>query len=151
MKSLIIISALAFCSFGLAAQTVKEAEVPAATKSALIKIYPSAKVEKWEKEEGNYEAEFHNNKIETSVLISEGGTILETETEMKPDDLPKSIAEYVNKYLNGKKIKEASKIVYQKGKIGYEAEVDDIDYIFDENGTFVEKKAETDKDTDNNK
>jgi hypothetical protein len=151
MKNFMIITALALWSIATNAQEIKEAVVPAEAKAALMKIYPSAKVDKWEKEEGNYTAEFHNNKIETSVLISEGGTILETETEMNPDDLPKSITEYVVKYLNGKKIKEASKTIYQKGKIGYEAKVDDVDYIFDENGTFVEKKTKHGKANERDK
>jgi hypothetical protein len=147
MKTYILLIAFGI-TLNVTAQTVKETDVPPAAKAAFMKLYPTAKVEKWEKEDGNYEAEFDNNKVETSVLLSEGGTLLETETEMKTSELPKTVTEYVDKYLNGKKIKEASKIVYPQGKIGFEAEVDGIDYIFDENGTFVKKDIENDKEID---
>ncbi|MBC7861343.1 MAG: PepSY-like domain-containing protein, partial [Bacteroidia bacterium] len=65
------------------AQKMKEAEVPAAVKTKFTSLYPKAKVEKWEKEGANYEAEFTNNKIETSVIFDAAGSLIATEIEIK--------------------------------------------------------------------
>lgn len=53
------------------------------------------------------------------------------------------------KIYPAKKIDEAAKIVDASGKVTYEAEVDEADYIFDETGNFIsnkEKDKEEDKD-----
>ena len=68
MKTLFTIVSLGLGLSLANAQTVKEADVPTPVKDALKKQYPAAKVEKWEKEDTNYEAEFHINKIETSAV-----------------------------------------------------------------------------------
>lgn len=148
MKKTMLIAGMVLIAITSNAQKVKDSEVPAAVKTSFSKLYPSAKVEKWEKENGNYEAEFDNNKVETSVLMNASGSLMETEMEIKPSELPKSVSDYVAKNLAGKKIKEASKITDAAGKVSYEAEVDEADYIFDSNGTFLKKEVENDNDKD---
>ena len=130
------------------AQTVKEADVPAAVKSAFNTKYPNTKVEKWEKEGANFEAEFHANKVETCAVFDGAGTFLESEIEIKTSALPKSVSDYVTKNMPGKKIKEASKITTAGGKVSYEAEIDDAYYMFDDQGNFIGKETETDKKDD---
>jgi hypothetical protein len=151
MKTTITIFALALGINFANAQTVKEAEVPAAVKEALKKAYPTAKVEKWEKEEANYEAEIKVGKAESSVVYDASGNLVMTEVEIKVTELPKGVTDYINTNLKGKKAKEASKMTYTDGKVNYEAEVDDVDYIFDEKGNFIEKEKETDKKDDEKK
>lgn len=147
MKTFITLVTLGL-SFSLAnAQTLKEAQVPAAVKDALKKQYPNAKVEKWEKEGKNYEAEIEIGNAESSVVYDENGVLLETEIEIKVSELPKAVFEYFAKKFPEKKIKEASKITSANGKISYEAEVGDKDYIFDAEGNFVsEEQEKNDKD-----
>lgn len=148
MKKIVLLVALSLgVSLGYS-QKVKEAEVPAAVKESFVKHYPNTKVEKWEKEGSNFEAEFESNKVETSVLFDAAGNIIETEIEINIAALPKAASEYVSKNMPGKKIKEASKITDAKGKVTYEAEVDNADYIFDANGNFIKKEVEKDDDTD---
>ena len=142
MKKSIFLFAMGIVTISANAQTVKEADVPSAIKNSLTKLHPTAKVEKWEKEGNNYEAEFTENKVETSVEFGPNGQLIATETEMKVSDLPKAVSDYFAKNMPGKKIAEASKIVAASGTVGYEAEVDEVDYIFDSNGTFVEKIVE---------
>ena len=138
--------------FGSAyAQKVKEADVPAAVKESFAKKYAGAKVEKWEKEGAEFEAEFDMGKVETSASFDASGNFLQQEVEIKVAELPKAVSEYVTKNLAGKKIKEASKITDVKGTVMYEAEVDEADYIFDSNGSFLKKEVETDKDDDDKK
>ncbi len=142
MKTFILIAGL---SLGLSianAQKIKEADVPAPVKATFARQYPDIKSVKWEKEKGNYEAGFDLYKVETSLLMDEKGTILETESEIKVSELPKEVSDYITKTLPGKKIKEASRIVDPKGMITFEAEVDKLDYIFDSKGSFLNKKTE---------
>ena len=151
MKRSILLFAMAFIAISVNAQKVKEADVPPAIKASFTKLHPNAKVDKWEKEENNYEAEFTENKVETSVEFGPNGQLIATETEMNVSDLPKAIADYCTKNMPGKKIAEASKITGANGKISYEAEVDEADYIFDSTGNFLEKKVEKDGDKDDDK
>ncbi len=99
--------------------------------------YPHSNVKKWVKEDGNYEAAFDLNKVETTITLNSGGSILETETDITTANLPKATADYLAKNFAGKKIKEASKIIDPKGVVTYEAEVDGKDYTFDANGNFI--------------
>lgn len=144
------IATIALC-FGLSyanAQTVKEADVPTQVKDALKKQYPTAKVEKWEKEGSNFEAEFHVNKIETCAVYDSNGKFIESEIEIKESELPKGVADYISKNLSGKKVKESAKITDAAGKVSFEAEIDNIDYIFDSNGSLIKKEEENEKDGD---
>lgn len=148
MKTLIT-----FVTFGLGlslanAQTIKETEVPTPVKEALKKQYPTAKVEEWKKEDANYEVEFEFNKIEICALYDGNGKFIESETEIKKSDFPKGVAEYVTKNLSRKKISESSKITDADGKVSYEAQVGNTDYIFDSNGSFLRKEELKEKDDD---
>ena len=149
MKKLILLVAVGFTAITANAQKMKDAEVPALVKASFTKQYPDTKVAKWEKENGLFEAEFTSNKTEMSVLINGNGTIMETETEINPNQLPESTSRTIATNYPGKKVKEASKIVDSKGKITYEAEIDNMDVLFDADGKFVKeekKTADTDKD-----
>ncbi len=148
MKNTILVLAIGFTTLTAAAQKIKEADVPANVKTAFTKQFPGTNAAKWEKENGNYEAEFDLNKVETSALFNSAGVLLETEIEIKTSELPKTVSEYVSKNLAGKKIKEASKITDAKGIVTYEAEVDEADYIFDSKGDFLKKVIEKDEKKD---
>lgn len=117
-------------------------ETPAAVKSKFSSLYPKATSVKWEKENGNYEAEFKLNNVETSVLLDAKGNVIEKETQMEVTALPKMINDYVTKNYPGEKIKEASKIEDSKNNVTYEAEVNNVDLLFDAKGNFVKKEAE---------
>ena len=121
------------------AQKVQEKDLPNAVRSAFQKQYPTAQKVKWEKEKENFEAEFKLDKTETSVLIDLQGNILETETEIAINQLPKTILDYVTTNCKGQKIKEAAKITDAKGVLTYEAEIKGKDLIFDEKGNFIKE------------
>jgi hypothetical protein len=142
MKRSILLLAIGFIAIGANAQKLKESDVPPTIKNAFAKLYPSAKVEKWEKEQNNYEAEFHDVKTEISVLLGPNGQLLETEKEIAVSELPKAVSDYAAKNVAGKKIKEASKITDAKGTVTYEAEINEADYIFDAKGNFIKKETE---------
>lgn len=148
MKKTIITVLLSFAVFFAYAQKVKQNDVPQPVKDALYKMYPNAKVTEWEMEDGNYEAEFENNDIETSVVITPAGVHVMTEVEIAPSALPQAAQDYVKNSLGGKKIQEAAKMTTADGIVSYEAEVGGKDYLFDVNGTYTGTEAEDDKDDD---
>jgi len=142
MKNAILLLAVGFIAFTANAQKMKEANVPASVKTAFTKAYPNTKVGSWEKENGNYEAEFDLNKVEMSVLIDPNGTITETESEIKVSELSKTITDYCAKNYPGKKIAEASKIVDAKGVITFEAEINKNDFLFSADGAFIKESKD---------
>jgi len=152
MKTTISTIALCLGFTILNAQEVKEAAVPAKVKEAFSKKYAGAKVEKWEKEEDGYEAEFTLNKVESSALFAEDGTFKEAEQEIKTAELPKGVTDYCGKNFAGYKLSEASKITEADGKIMYEAEMEKgkehFDAIFDNKGAFMKKTEASSKDED---
>jgi hypothetical protein len=75
-------------------------------------------------------------------LIDVSGNILETEVEIKIDELPAKAKEYVSKNYAGQKIKETAKITDSKGVVTYEAEIKGKDLIFDSNGNFIKEVKE---------
>ncbi len=151
MKNLIILLALSLSVGSAYSQKLKEADVPAAVKESFKKNYPTGKAEKWEKEGDVYEAEYEMGKDEGSVTFDASGNVQETEKEIKVSELPKGVSDYVNKNMPGKKIKEASKITTAAGVVQYEAEVGEVDYIFDADGKFLKKEEDKEKDDDDKK
>lgn len=151
IKTTTLTLALGFLVISASAQKVQEASVPPFILSSFNKMHPNAKVDKWGKEGNNYEAEFKENGIETSVELGPNGQLIATEVEINVSDLPKAVADYFAATMPGKKIAEASKITSATGTVSYEAEVDKVDYHFDSNGTFVKKEVETNDDKNDDK
>jgi hypothetical protein len=115
--------------------------VPAAVKAALAKKYPDATKVTWEKENGNYEANWGGKSGEdNSVQFTPSGNFIEIVNAIPVSQLPKATLDYVKAHYKGAKITEAGKVTDAKGKTSYEAEVHGKDIVFDENGNFV--KAE---------
>ena len=135
-KSVIIVVTLVLSTIAFA-QKVKATKVPEIVTKSLISNYPNAKNVKWDKEENNYEASFENNKTENSVLFNSNGKIIETEVEISTAQLPKSILSYLSKNYKDQKVKEAAKIISEKGIVTYEAEIKGKDLLFDENGKLL--------------
>lgn len=147
MKNLFFISMALMISFTTCGQKTKgEVTVPDVVKAKFKSLFPNVETVKWGKEDKNYEAEFDVNKVETSATFDEKGTLLETETEISPNDLPAVAKMYIEKNVPGEKIKEASKITDNKGITTFEAEVKGTDYIFDNDGKFIKKVEEKDND-----
>jgi hypothetical protein len=143
------IATIALC-FGLSyanVQQLKEAEVPANVKDGFAKKYPGSKVDEWEKEGADYEAEFHLNKVESSAVFDASGTFKELEQEIKTSALPKAVTDYCTKNYAGYKLSEAAKITDAAGKVMYEAEMEKdkmhFDALFDANGNFIKKTEAT--------
>lgn len=143
MKNLIGLFLLAtVAGASVYAQDLKSSNVPATVKSALLKKYPEAQKASWEKENGNYEANWGGKSGEdNSVQFTPSGTFIEIVKAISVSELPKQVPAYVKQHYKGAKIAEAGRVTDAKGKVSYEAEVNGKDIIFAENGNFV--KAES--------
>ena len=146
MKRFLIFASFVFavCTSAFA-QKEKEARekitVPAAVKSALSKKYPSASKVTWEKENGNYEANWGGKSGEdNSVQYTPTGEFIEIVNAIPVSQLPAPVTTYIKSHYKGAKITEAGRVTDAQGKTTYEAEVNRKDIIFDEKGNFV--KAE---------
>ncbi|MEO6978300.1 MAG: PepSY-like domain-containing protein [Mucilaginibacter sp.] len=139
-KALVLAAVILSVTGSLKAQDLKAKDVPAAVKEALMKKYPESAKVSWEKEKGNYEANWGGKSGEdNSVMFTPTGTFIEIVKAIPITDLPKSIAPYVKAHYNGAKIREAGKVTDAAGKTMYEAEIKGKDLIFDENGNFIKK------------
>ena len=120
------------------AQQVKSSQVPAAVKAALQQKYPTASGVTWEKEKGNYEANWGGaSKEDNSVLFTPAGTFVEQVVAMRVAQLPSGVGDYVRAHYPGAKITEAGKVTDAEGRTRYEAEVKGKDMLFDEKGNFL--------------
>ena len=137
-RNVLAVITAVFIMSGCYAQDLKSSDVPEAVKSALVKKYPESKGVSWEKENGNYEANWGGKSGEdNSVQFSPSGTFIEIVKAIPVSQLPKDVATYVKAHYNNAKISEAGLVTDANGKVTYEAEVKGKDLIFDENGNFV--------------
>ena len=118
-------------------QRIDAVRVPDLVKTSLFRMYPSATNTNWEIEKGNYEVEFVNVGSRMTSVFRPDGTIVESEVNIKLNELPSKSLAYIKEQYKGKQIKEAAKITKANGKMNFEAEVDGKDVIFDENGNFL--------------
>jgi hypothetical protein len=95
---------------------------PAAVQKAFNQQFSKATDVKWGKESTNeYEADFVLNGAKMSANYAADGTWLETETEIKADQLPAKISEFFTKTYPGWETVSASKVETVKKGIIYEA------------------------------
>lgn len=148
MKKLIGVAAILFALNSASFAQERENEnsdhikVPKVVKTALQKKYPGATNVGWERESGNYEANWGGKSGEdNSVQFTPSGKFIEIVKAISISQLPANVTAYVKQHYKGAQINEAGKVTDAKGKLSYEAEVKGTgDVIFDENGNFV--KAE---------
>jgi hypothetical protein len=145
MKKIIGVTAILFTLSGTTFAQEKESKehinVPSVVKTALYKKYPEAKKVTWEKENGNYEANWGGKSGEdNSVQYTPSGSFIEIVKAIPASELPQPVFTYVKQHYNGAKITEAGKVTDAAGKTSYEAEVKGKDVIFDENGNFIKSE-----------
>jgi hypothetical protein len=134
----------------------KKIEVPAAVKSAFEAKYPKAEKVNWGLEkQGEYEAEFVLNGIESSANFDSKGQFIEFETEIKESELTQAIKAALVKNFAGYKIGDVAKSTNAKGILNYEMEAskgkDKFEITFDANGKLLNKKVSKEKDKENDK
>ncbi|RYY67574.1 MAG: hypothetical protein EOO12_00635 [Chitinophagaceae bacterium] len=78
----------------------------------------------WEKEKGNFEANWGGKPGEDhSVTFTPNGSLVEIVKAIKVSELPAPVASYVKAHYKNARITEAGKVTDAKGTETYEAEV----------------------------
>ena len=156
MKKILFLSIImAFlCVYAVQAQEKsKKIEVPAAVKTAFDAKYPKAEKVTWGLEkQGEYEAEFVLNGIESSANFDAKGQFIESESEIRGSDLPQSIKVVLAKDFAGYKIGEAAKSTDAKGISTYGVEAsngkENLELSFDASGKLLKKKTAEKEEND---
>ena len=139
-KIILFVSVLAGTMTIAMAQDLKAKDVPEAVKKAFVSKYPDAKKVSWEKEKGNYEANWGGKSGEdSSVAITPSAKFVEIVVAIPMDQLPSNIEPYINTHYKGSKIKEAGKVMDAAGRHMYEVEIKGKDLIFDDKGVFLKE------------
>ncbi len=141
MKKMII-AGLVLLSVSASAQQMNAAKVPASVKASFSKSFASVKDAKWEKENGNYEANFLQNGKKMSATFDPNGICMETENAIEISALPAAATAYLANNYKGEKIKDAAMLKMANGETHYEAEVKGMDVIFDANGKFIKTQKD---------
>ncbi|HEV8079538.1 MAG TPA: hypothetical protein VGP43_02415 [Chitinophagaceae bacterium] len=116
-------------------------KVPTAVKTAFIKKYRAATKVTWEKEKGNYEANWGGKSGEDhSVMFTPSGIFVESVEAISISSLPKSIPVYISRNYNGAHIIEAGKLTDAAGNKMYDVEIKGKALLFDLNGKFLKKE-----------
>lgn len=120
------------------AQDIKAKQVPAIVKKALMTKYPGATKVSWEKENGNFEANWGGKSGEdTSVQFTPAGAFVEEVDAISVHQLPASIIQYAKSHYKNARVTEAGKVTDAKGHKMFEAEIKGKDMLFDEKGNFL--------------
>ena len=137
MKKIIFIVA-AILTIGIAnGQTRNELDVPAVVRATFSSLYPDIILETWKNDNGNYRAEFNENKSTKCVTIDAKGNLMVTNTKIEVSALPKAVCDYLTKNYAYKKISAAYKVTDSRGNVTFKAEVKKQLLVFDAEGTFV--------------
>lgn len=144
MKRLFYLIIFVLCANILSAQQSEKHNsiiVPTAVQSALQQKYPEAKNVTWEKEKGNYEANWGGKSGEdNSVQFKPSGAFIEIVNAIPVSNLPKNVMAYAREHHKSAFITEAGKVTDSKGAQFYEAEIKGRDFLFDKNGNFIKSE-----------
>jgi len=145
MKKILSITAILFAlstsSFAQENEGNEHINVPPVVKTALHKKYPEAKKVGWEKENGNFEANWGGKDGEAnSVQFTSSGKFIEIVKEIPVNELPKSTTAYIKGHYKNAKFGDIGRVTDANGKTSYEVEIHSKDVIFDENGNFVKEE-----------
>ena len=139
-KYMVVIMLFGLFISNVNAQDLKTAKVPKNVKSALSKKFPKTSRGKisWEKEKGNYEANWGGKSGEdNSAIFTPEGIFIEIVKAIHVNKLPAAALTYVKEHEKGSKINEAGLVTDAKGTITYEAEIKGKELVFDKNGMFL--------------
>jgi hypothetical protein len=138
MKKYLIVTVVVAVLFTTAMFAQNGITVPTTVKTAFESKYPEAKNVTWEKENGNFEANWGGKSGEdNSVTFTPSGIFVNIVKAIPISQLPKEVAPYVKEHYSNAKISEAGLVTDANNKVTYEAEVKGKDLIFDENGNFI--------------
>lgn len=135
-----------------AAFQVNAQDVPQKVKENFSKKFPNAQKIRWDKEKENeWEAEFKMNGKGYSANFTNDGVWKETESEIKPSELPEPVKKTLEKEFAGYKIEESEISETPEGSF-YELEIEkgktELEVALAKDGKVVKKEEIKEKDKD---
>lgn len=103
---------LTSCGSGL-----PESEVPSVVKNTLATTFPHNGPVEWEKEKGNYEAEFREDTLDYKALISPEGAVLRYKQEIAAGELPPQVQQTLQAQYRDHEVEDLERVV--RGKEAY--------------------------------
>jgi hypothetical protein len=82
------------------------------------------------------------NEGEYGALFDAQSNLIETEVEIATNQFPVGVLEYLNVNYKGKKIDDAAQITDAKGNMTYEAEIEGLVILFDNDGKFIKSRRD---------
>jgi hypothetical protein len=142
-KVFLLFFALLLISLTGYSRKVTTDKVPAAVKQSFTKMFPTATDVKYGTGKKNYEIYFKDHGIEKSANFDPAGKWLETETAMRPKDLPKEVDTSVEKNFPGFSIAQVSKVEIPGTGVVYEMDLkkdkDGFEVQFSAKGDILKK------------
>jgi hypothetical protein len=124
---------------------------PKEVQTAFTKKFSSAQELKWEQEKNEWEAEFKLNGVEMSASFDNSGKWMETESEVKKEDVPAQVFKSIALKFNGFEIDEIEKVETNEFN-GYEIELEkeetEVEILCTTEGVITIKKVEVEDDDD---
>ncbi len=146
----LILAAVLFIGFTACGQSVKD--VPGSIKSSFTKRFPNATNVKWGKEnENEWEAEFKIDGKNYSANFNNTGEWVETEYQVKANELPPVVKATLANESKGARIKVSEVSETKEGKFFefvYSDGEDETELIIDNAGNVV-KKEQVDEENEN--
>lgn len=132
---------------------VKESDVPEIVKSKLPNLFPGVTTVQWTKHNTDYQAAFLYDNINVKVKFAESGRWINSESEYKLEDCPRSMQKHVTTSFANSKI---AKILLIENKDISEYNVELLDTVtkqplfatYDISGAFVRKSDSKGGDAD---
>lgn len=142
MKKLLFLITIISMAFQVNAQTISSLKVPTAVKTVFTKTHAKIKHILWEKENGNFEANWKIKGLKNAAMFTPEGKLIGTENGIYLKNLPKIAIAYLKTHEHTK-AKEASLIKDANGEKTIEIVAKGKEYIFDIHGKFI-KVGESD-------
>lgn len=106
LKPLTIAAVATFAALALSAQAkdLREADVPEAVRATVAQALPNAQVTEWDFDDGRYEAELREGRLEAKIELSPDGKILKSKRDVAAEAIPANVREEVLRRRPGAEI-----------------------------------------------
>lgn len=111
MKAVLFSTLLAAVLLASCSNEIQESKVPSVVKNTLVTTFSYTGPVDWEKEQGNYEAEFREDTLGYKALISPQGVLLRYKEPIAPSDLPAPVQQVLQEQYRDHGVEDLEKLV----------------------------------------
>lgn len=111
MKATIFSTLLAAVLFTACNRELRESNVPSVVKNTLAASFSYTGPVDWEKQQGNYEAEFGKDSLDYKALISPAGALLRYKQPITPNELPQPVQQTLQAQYRDYGVEDLERVV----------------------------------------